>query len=106
MVHCLPTLYNRRVDATLAEKLAPGLAQSVGRDLDWLEFELERGNGKYLVSDHITAADTMVAFSAQFIFRMDLAPKGRKWEHVEAWLKHLESLESYQRAVARTGHKM
>ena len=106
MVHCLPTVYNRRVDATAAEKLGPHLAQNVGKDLDWLETELKQGNGRNLVGDHVTAADTMMGFSIQFIFAMGLAPQHRRWHGIEAWLKHIESLELYQQAVARTDHKL
>lgn len=106
MIHGLPTLYVRRIDATAAEKLAPGLAGNVAKDLDWLEAELKQGNGKFLVGDHVTAADTMVAFSIQFIFKMDLAPKNGKWEAIEGWLQNVERQESYRRAVAKTGHKL
>ena len=106
MVHCLPTVYIRRTDATAAERLSHDLKQYVSKDLDWLEAELERGNGKYLVGDHVTAADTMVAFSIQFIFRMDLAPRDKRWERVEAWLRHMEVQESYERAITRTGYKL
>ena len=106
MVHCLPIVYVRRIDATAAEKIAPGLAGNVAKDLDWLETELNGGNGRYLVGDHVTAADTMVAFSVQFIFWLKLAPKNRRWEGVEAWLRQVEAGETYQRAVAKTGHRL
>ena len=106
MIHCLPTVYNHRIDVILAKKLAPGLAELVAKDLDWLEAELEKSGGKYLVGDHVTAADTMVGFSIQFIFAMDLAPKGRKWERIEEWLKRIEGQEAYKRAVEKTGFKM
>lgn len=106
MVHCLPTVYVRRLDASAAEKLGPGLAGNVAKDLDWLEAELKGGNGGYLVGDHVTAADTMVAFSIQFIFWLKLAPQDRKWEGIEAWLRNVEAAETYQRAVAKTGHHL
>lgn len=103
-VRALPLSYVRRIDATAAEKFEPRLAGGVAKDLDWLEAELKRGNGRYLVGDHVTAADTMVAFSIQFIFLSKLAPKDRRWEGIEAWLRNLEAGEGYQRAVAKTGH--
>jgi glutathione S-transferase len=106
MVHCLPSVYNRRIDATLAEKLAPGIEKIVANDLDWLEAELKKGNGRYLVGDHVTAADTMVAFSVQFIFRMRLGPQDRKWEGIDAWLRNVENGQAYRRAVAKTGHQL
>ena len=106
MVHCLPTVYVRRIDASAAEKLAPGLAGNVAKDLDWLEAELKRGKGRYLVGDHVTAAYTMVAFSIQFIFWLRLAPQDREWEGIEAWLRNVEAGQAYQRALAKTGHHL
>ena len=101
MVHCLPTVYNRRIDATMAEKLAPGLEKNVVKDLDWLEAELKAGNGRYLVGDHVTAADTMVAF-VQFIFATRLAPRNSRWAAIEGWLRNVEGEKAYQCAVAKT----
>lgn len=106
MVHCLPTVYNRRIDATMAEKLAAGLEKNVVKDLDWLEAELKAGNGRYLVGDHVTAADTMVAFSVQFIFAMRLAPRNSRWAAIEGWLTNVEGENAYQCAVAKTGHHL
>lgn len=106
MVHSLPTVYVRRVDASAAEKLATALAGTVAKDLDWLEAELKSGHGRYLVGDHVTAADTTVAFSVQFILWLKLAPQDREWEGIEAWLRNVEAGERYQRAVAKTGHHL
>lgn len=99
MVHHLPTVYIRRIDASAAEELAPGLAENVAKDLDWLEAELKRCDGRYLVGDHVTAADTMVAFSIQFIFWLRLAPQGGKWEGIEAWLRKVEAHVSEAKSV-------
>ena len=106
MVHCLPTVYVRRINVAAAEELAPSLAGNVAKDLDWLEAELKTGKGKYLVGDHVTAADTMVAFSIQFIFSMKLGPQDRRWKAIEAWLRNVEAGGTYQRAVAKTGHHL
>lgn len=103
MVHCLPTVYVRRLDASAAEKLGPGLAGNVAKDLDWLEAELKGGNGGYLVGDHVTAADTMVAFSIQFIFWLKLAPQDRKWEGIEAWLRNVEAIYLNVRSISGVG---
>lgn len=62
MVHCLPTVYVRRIDASGAKKLAPDLAGGLAKDLGWLKAELQRGNGRFLAGGPVTAADTMVAF--------------------------------------------
>lgn len=85
-----------------------GLAINVVKDLDWLENELKASAGRFLVGDSVTAADTMVAFSVQFIFARDLCG-GRKlseWKGVEKWIGECEATESYKRAVEKTGHKM
>jgi len=39
---------------------------------------LGKGNGKFLVSEGLTAADTMVAFSVQFIFARKLGAMGKR----------------------------
>jgi len=67
--------------------------------------ELKQGNGKYLEGDHVTAADTMIASSIHSIFQMDLAPKNKRWEGIEAYLTNVEGQEWYRRPVARTGHQ-
>ena len=46
------------------------------KDLDWLEAELAKGNGRFLVGDGVTAADTMMAFSVQFILVKGLGSGG------------------------------
>lgn len=76
------------------------------KDLDWLEAELKAGNGRYLVGDHMTAADPMVAFSVQFIFTMRLALRDRRWAAIERWLTNVEGEKAYQCAVAKTGHHL
>ena len=112
MAHCLPTVYNRRIDASLAEKLAPGVEKVVAKDLDWLEEEYVARKGKYLVGNEITAADIMVAFSVHFIFAIGLASKdptqssNEKWKGVRSWLAQCLAREPYRRAVEKTGYKL
>ena len=108
MAHCLPTVYNRRIDASLAEKLAPSIEKVVGKDLDWLEEEYSAREGKYLVGDNLTAADIMVAFSVDFILAMGLAPQNtdQSWPGVRSWLAQCFAREPYRRAVEKTGYKL
>ncbi|KUJ20002.1 thioredoxin-like protein [Mollisia scopiformis] len=97
MVHCLAVTYARwfatrgmRDSGALAE-LEGGLGVNVGKDLDWLERELE---GRRIC--------------VQFIFARDLTA-GRKvgeWKNVERWIRECEATESYKRAVKKTGHEM
>jgi glutathione S-transferase len=86
--------------------LEEGLAINVGKDLDWLNAELE---GKsFLAGEGVSAADTMCLFSIQFIFARDLCA-GRKvgeWKNVERWVKSCEGTESWGRAVRKTGHEI
>ena len=112
MVHGLSVLYARwqmpekgKADGTLDE-MEKKLSVNVQKDLDWLEEELKSGNGKYLVGDHLTAADTMVCFSAEFILRRQLGTGGKGWPAIEKWIKHCESEPSYKRAVEKTGYSL
>ena len=77
-VHCFSTVHVRPIYASAAGRLALGLTGIVAKDLDWLEAELNKGNGRYLGGDHVTGAGTMVAFSIHNIFCMKLAPQDRR----------------------------
>ena len=112
MIHGLAVLYARwqmpeagKNDEILGQ-MEKKLSINVQKDLDWLESELQSGNGKYLVGDSVTAADTMMSFSAQFIIARKLGTGDGTWPAIEAWVKHLESLENYKRAVEKTGHSL
>ena len=88
--------------------LEEGMSPNVRKDMDWLEAELKfsSSGGKYLVGDHITAADIMMHFSIQFIYARRLGIQGGSWPLVEKWLKGLEQTESYKRAVEKTGYSL
>lgn len=106
-LHGLSILYARwfqkggDVSATEA-----GMAGNVGKDMDYLEAELGKSSGAFLFGDKPTAADIMMAFSAQFILARELGTKGKEWKGVNAWLKACEGTESYKRAVEKTGHQL
>ena len=106
MTHCLPFIYVKRIDAVAAEGLRPKLASIVGKDLDWLERELELKGGGWLVGDSVSAADTMMAFSVMFIFANGLAPKDGRWRHVEGWIRQVEEREGWREAVRKTGFEL
>ena len=117
MIHALAVLYARLVipdqaksDGTL-DKLELGLSKNVHNDLDWLEKELEKTGGRYLVGSTLTAADVMVAFSIEFIFARELGLKGQpetegKWQGIRRWLEGMQEEEGYRKAVQRTGYKL
>ncbi|GIJ89412.1 hypothetical protein Asppvi_008352 [Aspergillus pseudoviridinutans] len=90
--------------AEVAPEIEAKLAKSVQHDLDWLEGHLKETSTKFLAGDHVTVADTMMAFSIQDIFANKLAPAGKSWPRINEWLKTVESGDVYQRAVKRTGH--
>lgn len=106
LTHALAIMYGSGAAPESAEKLAVGLAPQVHRDFDWLETELKKGNGKFLVGESLTAADTMMGFSIAFILKMGLGTKGGEWPAVSAWLANVESTPAYQRAVEKTGHTL
>ncbi|KAL1297046.1 hypothetical protein AAFC00_004635 [Neodothiora populina] len=108
-LHGLAVLYARwsgsdHPDAVKA--ITDGLSVNVGKDLDFLESELAKGDGRFLVGDHVTIADCMMLFSVQFILARDLGVNGRKWDKVDEWIRKCEATESYQTAVRNTGHTL
>lgn len=112
-MHALAVKYARSaVPESLVESvwaaMEKALAVNVRQDLDWLEYELSKGGeGKFLVGESLTAADTMMAFSVQYIKGKKLGVESLKeWPRVEGWLEGLEGGEGYRRAVERTGHRL
>ena len=117
MIHALAVLYARlsisdeaKSDGTL-DKLEIGLSKNVHNDLNWLESELERTGGRYLVGSSLTAADIMVAFSIEFMFARSLGLKNQpetqgKWQGVRTWLSNMHKEEGYRKAVQKTGYKL
>ncbi|PVH78607.1 glutathione S-transferase [Cadophora sp. DSE1049] len=112
MPHALAVTYARwnaiedmKINGDL-QRLEEGLYGNVLRDLEWLEGELV--GRKFLAGEGLSAADTMCAFSVQFIFARGLGGKiepGR-FKNVERWLKNCEETESWKRAVEKTGHQL
>lgn len=92
--------------------MSPDLLQTLtidtGHDLDWLDAQLKASGTHYLVGDTVTAADTMMAFSVQFILEFGLHPKEKdgQWDNVRNWLSNVEKNKMYQRAVAKTGYTL
>ena len=112
MIHGLAVLYTRwqmpdagKNDQILGE-MEKKLGINVQKDFDWLESELKAGNGKYLVGDSLSAADTMVVLSVQFIKARNLVLGGRSWPAIDKWVQGLESEASYKKAVEKTGHSL
>jgi glutathione S-transferase len=104
LTHALAIMYGSGAAPESAGKLEEGLAPQVHRDFDWLESELKKGSGKFLVGDHLTAADTMMGFTVAFILKMGLGTRGKEWPAVSAWLTNVERTPAYQQAVKKTGH--
>lgn len=87
-------------------ELEKKLSVNVQAGLEWLESELQAGNGKFLVGDHVTAADTMMVFSVQFILTRKLGTGDRPWPAIEAWLQNIEGQAGYKKAVEKTGQSL
>ena len=108
-LHALAILYTRWFgtdNPAAAEKIEEGMSVNVCKDMDFLEAELGKSKGKFLVGDSVTVADCMMLFSAQFILARQLGTKGKKWERIEKWVADCENTESYRRAAEQTGHKL
>ena len=112
MIHALAITYARwmapesvKESGALAE-MEKGMSVNVQKDLDWLETELSLGQTKFLCGNEVTAADTMMQFSVDYIVRMKIGTQGRNWPHVEKWLKACEETHTYQAAVKKTGHEI
>ena len=106
LIHALAIAYGSCAAPESGEKLQAGLSPQVHRDFDWLESELKKGSGKFLVGDRLTTADTMMGFSVAFILKMGLGVKGKKWPAVDAWLANVEGTSAYKKAVEKTGHTL
>ncbi|KAI9663647.1 MAG: hypothetical protein M1821_007137 [Bathelium mastoideum] len=109
MVHAAPFLYvnwfapQRVRDSGDLAIIEEGMSKNVIRDFDWLEGELQKGKGKFLVGDHITAADCMMLLNVQIITGRGFGTKGKKWPKVEEWIKRCEETETWKKAVQKTG---
>ena len=82
------------------------MSRNIIKDMDFLEAELKRSKGKFLLGDRVTAADCMMHFSAVFILARELGMKGKKYPEIERWIKDCESTETYKQAVKKTGHSL
>lgn len=79
------------------------MSGNVIKDLDWLESDLQKSKGRFLVGDQVTAADCMMAFTAQFILERKMGTQGKTWPKIEEWIKICEATESWKKAVQKTG---
>lgn len=109
MLHAIGILYVRwfgggHEDAQQA--IEEGMSKNVHKDLDFLEAELSKSSGRFLLGDGVTVADTMMHFGVTFIFARQLGTKGGSWPKIEQWIGDCEATEPYKRAVEKTGHKL
>jgi glutathione S-transferase len=109
-LHALAILYARwnikDVPGGTIEAAEKGMSANVQNNLSWLETELSLSQGDFLCGDHVTAADIMMQFSAEFILVRELGTQGREWPNINKWLDTCKNTESYKRAVEKTGHKL
>jgi glutathione S-transferase len=89
------------------------LSVNVLKDLDWLDAELAKNEGGYLVGKTLSAADIMMHFSVQFIFarrlglkKMDPAERKGRWKHVNKWFERCEAGNGFKKAVKKTGYTL
>jgi glutathione S-transferase len=82
------------------------MSVNVQNDLSWLETELSLSQGAFLCGDHVTAADIMMQFSAEFILERELGTGGREYPGIRRWMESCRGTEGYKRAVEKTGYKL
>ena len=93
-------------DPRIMEEMERRLSVNVQKDLDWMESELWAGTGRFLVGDHVTAADTMMAFTIELILARKLGTGGKEWPAVTSWLHNIENEEGYEKAVQKTRYDL
>ena len=111
ILHALAITYTRwtipsGLEPDILAHMEKGLSVNVQKDLDWLESELSLSQGKFLCGETITAADTMMQFSVEFILATKLGTQGRDWPGLQKWLEACRGTEGYKRVVEKSGHKL
>ncbi|KAJ4357473.1 uncharacterized protein N0V89_002049 [Didymosphaeria variabile] len=112
MIHSLAITYARwnipkqAQDDGVLEQTENGLAVNVQKDLDWLETELSFSQGSFLCGEHVTAADTMMQFSIDFILVTGLGTQGREWPNIQKWLKACKETVTFRKAVEKSGYEL
>lgn len=106
-LHGLAILYARwfQKDGDVAAT-EEALSINVQKDLDYLESELSKSKGKFILGNEPTAADCMMEFTVDFIFARSLGTQGKKWAKVEQYLKDCQTTQSWEKAQKKTGHKL
>lgn len=110
-LHAISILYARwnipkDVPEGTVEATEKGMSANVQNDLSWLETELSLSTGRFLCGDHVTAADIMMQFSADFILIRELGTQGKEYPNINKWLEDCKNTDSYKRAIEKTGHKL
>ena len=87
-----PQAYRSTVEGSqAAEETEAKLSVNVNKDLAWLEEELGRSTGGFLVGNNVTAADIMMHFSVEFAIERELGVKKAKFSEkylkLDAWLQ-------------------
>ncbi|GAM90248.1 hypothetical protein ANO11243_082900 [Dothideomycetidae sp. 11243] len=108
MLHGIPVIYVRwfageHEDAKKA--MIQGLNKNINANLTQLDEELNKSTGKFLMGDKLSIADIMMHFSVQFLLARGINA-GKEWPRLERWLKDCGSMESYKRAVEKTGYDL
>ncbi|EME79658.1 uncharacterized protein MYCFIDRAFT_142152 [Pseudocercospora fijiensis CIRAD86] len=107
LLHGLACLYAKwfQQDGDV-QKTQEGMSKNLIKDMDYLQSELEKSSGKFLLGDKLTVADVMMHFSARFIIVRELGTMGNRWPKIEEWLDLCEAQPAYQAAVKKTGHQL
>ncbi|KAI9731203.1 MAG: hypothetical protein M1834_005396 [Cirrosporium novae-zelandiae] len=102
VMHAIAILCTR---GTLSPMLGH-MTANLKNDLNWLEEELRKGGGKFLMGDKITAADTMMEYGVNLTLKKNVGTDGQRWEKIEGWLKNCHESETYKKAVQKSGYSL
>lgn len=114
-LHAYPVFMSRRLPTHLltsvdVHELRIVAAQKVFADMDWLETHLAETKTTFLVGEHVTAADIMMALSAQMnlerivkVGGISNEGDGREYPSIEKWLGGLMGRKALRVAMMKTG---
>jgi len=109
MLHAIGIIYVRWFSGdnkAAADQIEEAMSKNVQKDLDLLEEELGKSEGRFLLGDSVTVADCMMHFSLAFILARGLGTKGKQWPKIEKWIEHCEATSTYKKAVQKTGYDL
>lgn len=96
-------LFQKDGDVAKTEERA---SVNVQKPLDYLDAELEKSSGNFLMGSEPTLADCMMEFTITFIMAMKLGTQGKDYPRLQQYVKDCHTTNTWQKAAEKTGHKL